>query len=291
MSTVLTPSRLWLSKNWPEQLQEMSDPPTQLHLVGSQPPTDLVYLTVIGSRRPSSYGLDICQHLISGLAGYPIGIVSGLALGIDAAAHRAALVSGLYTIAFPGSGLAKNKIAPRTNYNLAENIVKKGGSLISEWPDQTPAGRHTFPARNRLMAGLAQAILVIEAGDRSGTLITVRLALDYNRDILAVPGSLYNPYSVGTNRLIKEGAGVITAPTDILEHFNFQTPSTLNEKPEPSTENQRQLWQLLKTENINSKTALAEYLKWPPAKIIATLTALELEDFIKCAGDHISFLK
>lgn len=176
----------------------------------------------MGSRKYTSYGKDICEKLIKGLKGYPIVIVSGLALGIDTIAHKTALEVGLVTISFPGSGLNDNVLYPRTNIKLAEEIIEKGGCLISEFEPDFISTVYSFPQRNRLMAGMSKAVLIIEAEEKSGSLITARMALDYNRDVLAVPGSAFSSNSEGTNRLIKQGAVPITKSEDILEALGFE---------------------------------------------------------------------
>ena len=204
-------------------LLEIPEPPEQLYIEGSLPTPDKVLMAVVGSRRYSSYGREACEKLISGLAGSPISIVSGLAIGMDTIAHKAALSAGLHTSAFPGSGLDRKVLHPRSNIPLAEQIVKSGGALISEYDPKFPAAIYTFPRRNRIMAGLVKAVLVIEAGEKSGTRITARLATEYNRDVLAVPGSIFSPQSGGTNSLIKLGATPITESNDILRALGLDT--------------------------------------------------------------------
>lgn len=207
---------------FPAALREINDPPEALYLEGKLPDENYTYLTVVGSRRYSRYGQDAAEKLISGLAGYPIAIVSGLAIGLDTIAHRAALAAGLPTVAVPGSGLNRSVIHPPSNRRLADKIVAAGGALLSELEPLTPAGIHTFPRRNRIMAGLAKAVLIIEAGAKSGTLITARLALDYNRDVYAVPGSIFAPTAFGTNQLIRQGAAPITASEELLLALGFE---------------------------------------------------------------------
>ncbi|MEI6659997.1 MAG: DNA-processing protein DprA [bacterium] len=208
---------------FPKPLLETPQPPKTLYIRGRLPKDErLVYLAVVGSRRHTSYGKEICEKLIAGLAGYPIVIVSGLAIGIDSIAHISALKAGLLTISFPGSGLDNEALHPKTNIKLAQEIVDAGGCLISEMEPQMRATTFSFPARNRLMAGLCRATLVIEAEEKSGTLITARMALDYNRDVLSVPGSVFSPNSRGTNKLIRAGATPITNSDELLEALGFE---------------------------------------------------------------------
>ena len=176
----------------PPQLLEIPQPPKTLYIRGTLPSQDAIYLAVVGSRKYTSYGRDICEKLVRGLAGYPVIIVSGLALGIDTIAHKTAMSVGLTTIAFPGSGLDNSVLYPRTNLSLAQEIINAGGCLISEMQPTERATLYSFPQRNRLMAGISKAVLIIEAEEKSGTLITARMALDYNRDVLAVPGSIFS---------------------------------------------------------------------------------------------------
>jgi DNA processing protein len=206
---------------FPAQLMETPEPPKELWRVGELPPYESVLLTVVGARKHSAYGREACETLIAGLAGYDITIVSGLALGIDTIAHRAAMNAGLRTIAVPGSGLDPKVLYPRSNVRLAEEIVASGGALLSEFSPQTGAAPWTFPKRNRIMAGLAKATLVIEAEQRSGTLITSRLATDYNRDVLAVPGEIFSPLSAGPNMLIALGATPIHESADLIRALGF----------------------------------------------------------------------
>jgi DNA processing protein len=208
-------------EDFPPQLLEIPQPPKELWLAGTLPSPETVLLTVVGARKHSHYGEEACETIIEGLTGYDIAIVSGLALGIDAIAHEAAMNAGLPTIAVPGSGLDHRVLYPRSNVNLAERILQSGGALLSEYPPEMHAAQWTFPQRNRIMAGLARATLIIEAEEKSGTLITARLATDYNRDVFAVPGSIFSPLSKGPNKLITLGATPISSSEDVLHALGF----------------------------------------------------------------------
>lgn len=208
-------------EDFPSQLLEIPQPPKDLWLAGTIPPPETVLLTVVGSRKYTSYGKEACEYIISGLRGYDIAIVSGLAIGMDSIAHEAALSAGLRTIAVPGSGLDPAVIYPRGNAQLAQRILENGGALLSEYAPNFRATKWSFPQRNRIMAGLARATLVIEAEQKSGTLITSRLSTDYNRDVFAVPGNIFSPTSAGPHMLIKLGATPITCAKDILHSFGF----------------------------------------------------------------------
>jgi DNA processing protein len=209
------------SEEFPEWIKEIPQPPQTLYVRGALPTSQHIYLCVVGSRKHTSYGKEICQKLIRGLKGYPIVIVSGLAIGIDTIAHETAIDAGLKTIAFPGSGLDDSVIYPRSNLKLAHDIIEMGGCLLSESEPLFKAEIYSFPKRNRLMAGMSHAVLIIEAQEESGTLITARMALDYNRDVLAVPGSILSPNSKGSNELIRQGATPITNSSELLEALGF----------------------------------------------------------------------
>jgi len=218
-------------EEFPELLQEIPDAPKELWIEGVLPclaesrraSSEMKYLAVVGSRKFSGYGKEVCEFLVRGLAGYPLVIVSGLAIGIDTVAHKSALSANLTTLAIPGSGLDRSVLHPPSNIHLADEIIDAGGALMSELPPTAPAGLHTFPRRNRIMAGLAHAVLIIEAGEQSGTLITARLALDYNREVLVVPGSIFTPNSKGTNSLLHQGATAVRESKDILSALGIGT--------------------------------------------------------------------
>ncbi len=209
------------------QLAHIPDPPRILHMRGSLDRTiGTKFVTVVGSRNYTSYGKHVCESLIKGLAGYPITIVSGLALGIDSIAHRAALDAGLPTIAFPGSGLDWHVLYPASHRGLAEEILEAGGALFSEFPHNTVGAYWTFPRRNRLEAGIADIVIVIEAEEKSGTLITARLGTEYNKTVGAVPGPITSTSSAGANWLLRMGATPITSADDILQELGLTPHAT-----------------------------------------------------------------
>jgi DNA processing protein len=210
------------------QLLEIPEPPKTLHMRGSlDRMVGTTLITVVGSRKYSSYGKYACETLIRGLRDYPVTIVSGLAIGIDAIAHQTAIDVGLPTIAFPGSGLQWDVLYPNQHIDLAEKILLSGGALLSEFDHTTRGAYWTFPTRNRLEAGIASMTIVIEAEPKSGTLITSRLATEYNKTVGAVPGPINSPTSIGANWLLKLGAVPITESADILRELNLQGQGTL----------------------------------------------------------------
>ncbi len=216
-------------KDFPPLLFEINDPPKSLRIVGELPITEK-YLCVVGSRKYSDYGRSVCEKLIEGLSGYSITIISGLALGMDALAHRAALRAGLPTIAVPGSGLGENSIYPSTNRMLANEIIEKGGCLLSEFPDDFRPRLYSFPQRNRIMAGMSHATFVVEAELKSGTLITSKYAIEYNRDVFTVPNSIFSKTSEGPHMLLRLGATPITQSADIVTALGLNPIENLFEK-------------------------------------------------------------
>ena len=228
-------SKLERSK-FPSSLLELPQPPENLYYLGNieeylENP-DLIYLCIVGSRKYTTYGKDICEKIITGLKGYPIVIVSGFAMGIDTIAHRTAIKNNMRTLVFPGSGLSKEAIFPKINASFMNEVLESGGCFISEWEPEFKAQHWTFPMRNRLMAGMSKAILVIEAEEKSGTLITARLAIEYNKDLLAVPGSVFSSSSKGTNKLIRQGAVPITCGEDVLQELGFDLKKDENKQLE-----------------------------------------------------------
>lgn len=272
---------------FPPLLREIPDTPKELWVEGTLPRWDEVrVLTVVGSRKYSQYGKDVCEKLIAGLAGYPIVIVSGLAIGIDTIAHKAALSARLPTIAVPGSGLDRSVLHPRSNARLADEIVAAGGALISEQKPLAPAGLHTFPRRNRIMAGLSHAVLIIEAGEQSGTLITARLALDYNRDVLAVPGSIFLPGTAGTNRLISEGATLIhTSETLIRALGLIPLMEGVRERPTLNTQ-ELLVYKILEHEALERDVLLSR-LPLLTAEANVLIATLEMKGIIVERGGEI----
>jgi DNA processing protein len=216
------PIRQLKPSDFPTLLKEIPDAPTLLYMRGAMPSEELKYLCVVGSRACSSYGRRVCASLVAGLASYPIAIVSGLALGIDGEALKAALDVGLPAVAILPSSVDDASLYPSTNRALAQRILARGGVLISESKAPYKAMLHDFPKRDRIMAAMAHASLIIEAGEKSGTLITARLALDYNREVLAVPHELGKETGKGVNRLIREGATLVRTSDDILLALGFE---------------------------------------------------------------------
>ncbi|HIP21949.1 MAG TPA: DNA-protecting protein DprA, partial [Candidatus Pacebacteria bacterium] len=205
-----------------ESLLEIPDCPKKLNFQGNLfPKDDYKFIAVVGSRGHSSYAKNVLEKLFKEISGQPIVIISGLALGIDALAHSEAIKNNLKTIAIPGSGLNEEVLYPKSNLGLARNILDNNGILISEFENSAKTMPYFFPQRNRIMAGMADLILVIEAQEKSGTLITARLALNYNKELATIPNSIFSDYSIGSNNLLKQGAFPVFSGQDILELLNL----------------------------------------------------------------------
>lgn len=276
-------------ENFPPLLKEIPDSPELLYLFGSLPdPTENTYLCVVGSRKYSSYGKEVCEKLIDGLRGYPIVIVSGLALGIDGIAHQAALNANLKTIAVPGSGLNPSVLYPASHQTLAQRIVAGGGALLSEFEPNFRATPYSFPQRNRIMAGLSKAVLVIEAEKRSGTLITARLALDYNRDVLTVPGSIFSKTSEGPHYLIQNGATPVTNSQEILIALGFSVDNQNHTRTLPlddcSVEEKRVLECLAEP---LSRDELIQKIALPAHAVNAIISMLEIKGLVVESGGAV----
>jgi len=271
--------QLLYSDDFPPLLNEISDPPKQLWVRGEMPSPDKKWLAVVGARAYTPYGKQVVEHLIGGLAGYPVVIVSGLAYGIDAEAHKAALKFGLTTVAVPGSGLDWKVLYPKANHGLAREILAAGGAMLSEEKPETAAADWTFPKRNRIMVGLSHATLVVEAKEKSGSLITAKLATEYNRDLLVVPGSIFSESSKGTHQFLRLGAQAATSPSDILLALGLADakPMDLSERPDLS-ENEIRVLKLIASPI--SRDELLRSLEMSTSEANVLLSAMEIKGLI-----------
>lgn len=204
----------WCDKRYPSDLREISDPPLGLYVAGSLEALEGPALAIVGSRRPTPGGMTVTRQLAGGISRAGLSVVSGLALGIDGCAHRSALEQGARTVAVMATG--PEQVYPERHRNLAGRIVANGGALISELPVGVPPKKENFPKRNRIISGLSLGVLVVEAARRSGSLVTARLAVEQNREVFAVPGSILSPMSRGSNDLIHSGAAMTRSVNDIL---------------------------------------------------------------------------
>ncbi len=269
-------------KNYPPILAEIADPPAILYIKGEILPEDELSIGVVGSRKYTNYGERAVEKFVGPLAQNKLTIISGLALGIDTLAHKMALQAGGRTLAVLGCGL--DQIYPSSNVHLADKILQGHGAIISEFPLGTPAYRSNFPMRNRIIAGLSLGTLVVEGAVDSGSLITARAALDYNREVFAVPGSIFSETSEGPNRLIQMGAKIVLEAKDILNELNID--SSLEEKEAQliiaDTPEEKILLELLKSPMLVDE--LIKESKLGPPLVNTTLIMLEMKGAVSNLG-------
>jgi DNA processing protein len=274
-----------LPKDFPLLLKEIPDPPKKLYLRGNLPSTDLTWIAVVGSRKYTSYGKQVVEHLIKGLSGAPVVIVSGLALGTDSLAHRAAIDNNLPTVAIPGSGLDDSVLYPRTNVSLSRSILESGGALLSEFEPNFKATLWGFPRRNRIMAGISHATLLIEAAPKSGTLITARLANEYNREVFVVPNSIFSESSKGVHQFLRLGATPVTSADDILDALSIKKS---NEPKELGNLTGDEHLVLTLIANPISRDDLLRALKKPISEAQVLLSTMELKGLIT---EHMGIMR
>lgn len=267
---------------YPPLLKESAYPPAIMYLRGTYPKEALV-LAVVGTRRPSAYGRQAAEHITRGLARSGIAIASGLALGIDGMAHKAALEESAPTVAVLGSGVDDNSIYPTFHRPLARAILEKGGAIISEFPPGTPALKQNFPQRNRIIAGISRGTLVVEAKQKSGALITARYALEYNRDVFAVPGPIFSALSEGPNTLLHEGATAVLSPRDILAVYGIDTKISEMKKISLG-ETEQKILELLDAPRAFDELRTA--LSCKASVLNASLAMLELNDCVTNLGNQ-----
>ena len=267
---------------YPDHLREIADPPPVLYVKGELLSADRWAVAVVGTRRVTADGRQVVERLVPEMARAGVTIVSGLARGTDALAHRVALEAGGRTLAVLGSGL--DRIYPTEHAGLAREIVGRG-ALLSEFPLGTPPDALNFPRRNRIISGLAMGTLVVEAGETSGALITADFALEQGRDVFAVPGSILSPASEGPNRLIKEGAKPVTCAQDILEELNLTAVAQHEAVREalPENETEATLLRLLSSEPLHVDE-LGRSSALPVAQVSSALTMMELKGLVRQVG-------
>jgi len=272
----------WESPGYPRLLREIHDPPPVLYVRGTITEEDAWAVAIVGTRRASTYGREVARRLAAALARSGVTIVSGLARGIDAEAHRAALRAGGRTIAVLGCGI--DRVYPPEYRKLAGEIIAQG-ALVSDYPLGTkPEGRN-FPPRNRIISGLSLGVLVVEAGARSGALITADYAAEQGRDVFAVPGSILMRGSVGTNALIRDGAKVVLGPEDVLEELNLTMVAEQTEARQvlPADETEAALLAHLSAEPTHVDE-LRRQMDLPIAQVTSTLALMELKGMVRQVG-------
>jgi len=274
-------------QEYPLLLREIPYPPLGLYLQG-EIPKNSNFLSVVGTRKISSYGKLAIEKLLKNLIPYHFVIISGLALGVDTLGHKIALDEGGKTIAVLGTGL--DRIFPAINKSLSQKIIQNG-ALISEYPLGTPPLKHHFPWRNRIISGLSPATLVIEAPEKSGALITANFALEQNRDVFAVPGSIFNKNSLGPNNLIKIGAKLISQTEDILEEYHIEISTTSQIAKTIHFDNQleKEIYGILETSEPLLVDKIIEKVNHKTTEVLIGLASLELKGLIKhIEGDRYS---
>jgi DNA processing protein len=269
---------------YPPLLKELPDPPLLLYVRGSLLPVDHSALSVVGTRKATHYGLEAAYKLSGALAKQGVTVVSGLAHGIDTAAHRGALNAGGRTIAVLGCGI--DHIYPADNRDLANDIVQNG-ALISEFPLGAPPEARNFPRRNRIISGIALGVLVVEAPEGSGALITADMAAEQGREVFAVPGNIFNPASRGSNHLIQDGAKLVMSATDIMDELSIAytrvEAKTITERVVPANGTEAQVLSHLSADPLHVDD-LARASGLPIAEITSTLTILELKGLARKVG-------
>ncbi len=282
---------------YPRQLLEIYDPPAVLHVQGNVEALSIPGIAIVGTRHPTPYGLGMTERLACDLATRGLIIFSGMARGVDSAAHRGAVNARAKTVAVFGTGV--DIIYPRENQKLSEQILAHGGALVSEFPMGAPPSPHNFPIRNRIISGLSRGVLVTEAGEYSGTRITARCALEQCREVFAVPGNVTNKLAWGPNTLIKQGAKLVATwedvweelPTDIRLRIEAERPSASNEsataslfeQPTPLEGNEKKVYALIKADESIHIDELVEKLEgvFSSSEIFAALFELELAGRIR----------
>ena len=272
----------WSSPDYPDRLRHIYHPPPVLYLRGSLAPADEWAMAVVGTRRATVYGKEATRHIAGELARTGVTVVSGLAKGIDTAAHRAALKAGGRTIAVLGCGV--DVIYPAENRNLMQRIVEQG-AVISEYALGTPPERSNFPPRNRIISGLSLGVVVVEAAQRSGALITADFAAEQGREVFAVPGNMFNRTSKGCNRLIQQGAKLLLDVDDILEELNLTMVAQQLELKAivPENETESRLLSFLSSDPLHIDE-IVRHSALPISEISSTLALMELKGMVRQVG-------
>ncbi|MBW3538031.1 DNA-processing protein DprA [Candidatus Parcubacteria bacterium] len=263
---------------YPEQLREISSPPQGLFVLGNLPKGPCI--AIVGTRRPTEYGRQMAYRLAGELASAGVVIVSGLAVGIDAVAHQAAVEAGGVTVAVLACGL--NQIYPATNRSLAVKILQRG-AIISEYPEGTPPLRHHFVARNRLISGLSCAVVIPEADASSGSLITANFALEQNRSVMAVPGNVTSLRSAGPNNLIKSGATPVTDTSDILAALDLEAPQLAKSAVTAKSREEAQILELL-SRGVNTSQELITQSQMSAGQFANVITLMEITGKVRNLG-------
>jgi len=268
-------------ERFPPLLREIHDPPLLLYLLGTLTRRDHDAIAIVGPRKPSHYGTECTKKLAYQLAFAGLTVVSGLARGVDTLAHQAALAANQRTIAVLGGGLGR--LYPPENAGLAEKIAANG-AVISEFPMHREPDKQTFPIRNRIVAGWSQGLLVVEASTTSGAMITANFAAEQGRTVFAVPGQINRTTSTGTNRLIQQGARLVTSANDVLDEYQLLLPPTPKSRPSPTPElgeRERLLLDLAASVDEASLDFLVDKSGLPTHQVSSSLLTLEMKKLVK----------
>ena len=272
----------WQDETYPQRLKEIDQPPPVLYIRGDYLPDDLFAVAIVGTRRVTPYGRQITEELSSFLAANGLTVISGLARGVDAIAHQAALRAGGRTIAVLGSGV--DKIYPPEHRALAEQMMERG-AIISDYAPGTPPDASNFPPRNRIISGLSLAVVVIEAGETSGALITAEFAAEQGREVFAVPGSILAPQSKGTNKLIQKGALPLLSVNDLMQALDITRVGDQKaaRKIMPSDATEAKLLGVLGNEPLHVDE-IRNQAELPIEKVSAALALMELKGMVRQVG-------
>ena len=270
---------------YPTLLKETHSAPAVLYYKGELEKDDLA-IAIVGPRKVSIYGKQVASQLASELSRAGLTVVSGMALGVDSIAHNECVKLKNRTVAVLGGGIDTASIYPSSNYQIAEDIVANGGAVVSEYPIGTPPLKQHFPARNRIISGLSLGVLVVEASEKSGALITARFALEQNREVFAVPGSIFSKNSEGTNNLIKLGAKLTDKATDILEELNLESAVEIKKAREiiPDNEEEKVILENLSPDEPIQIDKLAKIVGINTSALSSLLTLMEIKGKVKNVG-------
>lgn len=270
---------------YPPLLHQLHDPPFCLFIRGTLVP-EAVRVSIVGPRKCSRYGKELVEHIVPQLVSHNVEIVSGLAFGIDAAAHRVTMASSGKTVAVLPGGIDTRSVAPQAHVGLAEDMLSHNGALVSEFPPNAEIGPHSFPRRNRIVAALSQATIVIEGRHKSGALITAKQAMDLGRDVCAVPQNIFQETSSGTNQLLKDGAHLITEADDILSLLDIDAIQQQQQArlTFPLLDDESMLLELLGPDATHIDT-LSERANISAAVLGSQLSLLELKGYVQHVGN------
>jgi len=271
-------------KDYPEELKKIKDAPKILYYIGILPKNNEKCFAIVGTRHCSPYGQQVALKISGELADAGLAIVSGLAPGIDTFSHRAVVEKKKRTIAVLGTGLDEKSIYPQTNLDLSKKIIEHGGCLISELPEGTNGSKFSFPRRNRIISGLSCGVLVIEAKEKSGSLITADLAKKQNKILFAVPGPIYSLNSSGPNKLIKNGAKLIESTNDILDELGLKQ-NRVQLKLKAENDEEKLILEALKEEALYVDKII-EKTKLNASLVAATLALMEISGKIRILGGN-----